>query len=65
MFSYWLWMLGSRWCSIWSISENTSKKVLDKSFDKGLNFYDTSVIGFGDDGRSEKILGSVLKKEIR
>ncbi len=46
------------------ISEKTSKKVLDKSFEKGLNFYDTSdLYGFGDDGRSEKILGSVFKKK--
>ena len=44
------------------ISYKTSKKILDKSYERGLNFYDTSdLYGYGEDGRSEKILGSVFK----
>ena len=46
------------------ISHKTSKKILDKSYERGLNFYDTSdLYGYGEDGRSEKILGSVFEKK--
>ena len=46
------------------ISYKTSKKILDKSYERGLNFYDTSdLYGHGEDGRSEKILGSVFERK--
>ena len=46
------------------ISYKTSKKILDKSYERGLNFFDTSdLYGSGQDGRSEKILGNVFEKK--
>ena len=45
-------------------SDKVSKKALDKAFDLGINFYDTSnLYGNKNDGRSEKILGETFKKK--
>ena len=46
------------------VSDKTSINALNKSLDRGINFYDTSdLYGDKDDGRSEKILGEAFKKK--
>ncbi len=51
------WQLG--WCWGEKISEDTVRKMLKKSLDLGVNFFDTSDV-YGD-GRSEKFLSEILK----
>ena len=41
------------------VSENDAKDALYASLDNGINFFDTADV-YGD-GRSEKIIGEVLK----
>ncbi len=45
-------------------SDKVSLKALNKAFDFGINFYDTSdLYGDKDDGKSEKLLGKAFKKK--
>ena len=50
------WAIGSEWGDV---SENDAKDALYASLDNGINFFDTADV-YGD-GRSEKIIGEVLK----
>ena len=50
------WAIGSEWGNV---SENDAKEALYASLDNGINFFDTADV-YGD-GRSEKIIGDVLK----
>ena len=50
------WAIGSEWGEV---SENDAKDALYTSLDNGINFFDTADV-YGD-GRSEKIIGEVLK----
>ena len=50
------WAIGSEWGDV---SENDAKDALYASLDNGINFFDTADV-YGD-GRSEKIIGKVLK----
>ena len=50
------WAIGSEWGNV---SENDAKEALFASLDNGINFFDTADV-YGD-GRSEKIIGDVLK----
>ena len=50
------WAIGSEWGEV---SENDAKHALYTSLDNGINFFDTADV-YGD-GRSEKIIGEVLK----
>ena len=43
----------------WTLDYEGSKKVIDKAIDLGINFFDTADVYSG--GRSEEILGKVLK----
>jgi aryl-alcohol dehydrogenase-like predicted oxidoreductase len=47
-----------------SIPEKKALKILDFSYEKKINFFDTSdLYGYKDDGRSEIILGKAFKKK--
>ena len=50
------WAIGSEWGDV---SETDAKDALYASLDNGINFFDTADV-YGD-GRSEKIIGEVLK----
>ena len=50
------WAIGSEWGNV---SENDATEALYASLDNGINFFDTADV-YGD-GRSEKIIGEVLK----
>ena len=50
------WGLGGNWDDV---KDDQAKKVLHRSLDKGINFFDTSDV-YGD-GRSEKFLGNLKK----
>jgi len=52
------WQLG--WCWGEKLSESTIRKILRKSLDLGVNFFDTSDV-YGD-GRSEKFLSKIIKE---
>ena len=51
------WQLG--WCWGKKLDENVVKKMLKKSLDLGVNFFDTSDV-YGD-GRSEKFLSDIIR----
>ena len=53
------WGLGGNWDDV---KDDQAKKVLHRSLDKGIKFFDTSDV-YGD-GRSEKFLGNLKKVNL-
>ena len=54
------WGIGGSWTDV---SDRTANKILERSTDLGINFYDTADV-YGN-GKSEKILEIFLKKKYK
>ena len=52
------WGIGGSWTDV---TDRTANKILERSIDLGVNFYDTADV-YGN-GKSEKILGNFFKKQ--